>query len=53
MANYEAGLMRGGQRRSRESWKTTLESHGTYFENWHSDSLKKVQLSFSQGKKKK
>jgi hypothetical protein len=45
--------MRGGQRRSRESWKTTLESQGTYLENWNNDSLKKVQITLSQGKKKK
>jgi hypothetical protein len=38
---------------SRESWKTTLGSQGTLLENWHSDSLNKVQLPLSQGKKKK
>jgi hypothetical protein len=45
--------VRGGQRCSRESWKTTLGSQGTYSENWHSDSLKKVYLNLSQGKKNK
>jgi hypothetical protein len=46
-------LVRSDQRCSRESWKTTLESQGTYSENWHGDSLKKVQLTLSQGKKKR
>jgi hypothetical protein len=45
--------MRGRQRRSKESGKKTLGSQGTYSENWHSESLKKVQLTLSQGKKKK
>jgi hypothetical protein len=45
--------MRGDQRRSRESWKTTLTSPGPKLDNWHSDSLKKFQLILSQGKKKK
>ncbi len=45
--------MRGGQTRSRESWKTTLGSKGAKSENQLSDSLKKVQLTLSQGKKKK
>jgi hypothetical protein len=34
-------------------WEKTLGSQGTYSENWHSESLKKVQLTLSQGKKKK
>ncbi len=45
--------MRGGKTRSRESWKTTLGSKGAQSENQLSDSLKKVQLTLSQGKKKK
>jgi hypothetical protein len=45
--------MRGGQRRIRKSWKTTLGSQGTQSENRHSDSVKKVQLALSHGKKKK
>ncbi len=45
--------MRGGQRCSRENGKTTLGSQGTILENWHSDKLKKVELTLSQGKKKK
>ncbi len=53
MARREAGPCERWQRRSRESWKTTLGSRGTKPENWHSDSLKKVKLTFSQGKKKK
>jgi hypothetical protein len=46
-------LMRGGQRCLRESWKATLGSQWTWSENWHSDSLNKIQLTLSQGKKKK
>jgi hypothetical protein len=45
--------MRGVQRCSGDSWKITLESQGTLSENWHSDSLKKAQLTPSQGKTKK
>ncbi len=45
--------MRDSQKCSKESWKTTLGSQGTQTENWYSDSLKKVQLSLSQGKKEK
>jgi hypothetical protein len=37
-----------GQKRSRESQKTTLGSQGTYL-NRQSDSLKKSQLTLSQG----
>jgi hypothetical protein len=32
---------------------STVGSQGTCLENWHSDSLKKVQLTLSQGRKKK
>ncbi len=49
MSGGRLDLVRGGQRCSRESWKTTLGSQGTYSENWHRVSLKKVQLSLSQG----
>jgi hypothetical protein len=38
--------VRGGQRRSRESWKTTLGSQGTWSENGHSDSPKRFNLLF-------
>ncbi len=37
----------------KESWKTTLEIQGTQSENWPGDRKKKVQLTLSQGKKKK
>ncbi len=37
-------LLRGGQRRWRESWKT---GQLTWSENWHFDSLKKVEFSLS------
>jgi hypothetical protein len=37
-------LMRGSQRHSRDSWKTTLGSQVAYLENWHSDSLKRFTL---------
>jgi hypothetical protein len=55
MARMEAGPCDRwlNSRCSRESWKTTLESQGTWSENWHSDSLEKVQLTLYQGKKKK
>jgi hypothetical protein len=33
--------------------KTALEIQRTLSENWHSDGQKKVQLTLSQGKKKK
>jgi hypothetical protein len=39
--------MRGGQRHSMESWKTTLEIQTTWSENWLSDGQKKVQLTLS------
>ncbi len=45
--------MIGGQRRSRESWKTPLGSQGTQSENRHSDSLNKDKFTPSQGKMKK
>ncbi len=44
------GWTRDSQRCSR---KATLESQGTWLENWLSDSQKEVQLTLSQGKKKK
>jgi hypothetical protein len=43
-------LTRGGQCRSRESWKTTLESQGDLVKDRHSYSLKKGPLTLSQGK---
>ncbi len=46
-------LVRGGQRCSMENWKKTLGSQGTQLENWHSDRLKKTQLTLSHGQKKK
>jgi hypothetical protein len=52
MASGRLDLVRGGQRHSRESWKTTPDSQETQYKNWHSDSLKKVQLTLSQAKKK-
>ncbi len=45
--------MRGGQRCSKESWKTIVAIQGTQLKNWHSDSLKKVKLTLFQGKMKK
>jgi hypothetical protein len=45
--------MKGGQKRSRKSWKTILGYQGALSENWHSDSLKKNHFTLSQGKKKK
>ncbi len=50
MVRQEAGpqeqqnLVRGSQRCSRESWKTTLEIQGTWLENWHSDGQKKAEV---------
>jgi hypothetical protein len=32
---------------------SAVGSQGTYSENWYSDSLKKIQLTLSQGRKKK
>jgi hypothetical protein len=45
--------VRGGQRRSRKSWKTALGTQVTWSENWHNNSLKNVLLTLSQPKKKK
>ncbi len=45
--------MRGSQRRISKSQKTTLGRQGTQLENRYSDSVKKVKLTLSQGKKKK
>ncbi len=54
MVRQEAGpCERQPKRRSWQSWKTTLESPETQSDNWQSDSLKNIQVTLSQGKKKK
>jgi hypothetical protein len=46
-------LVRGGQRHSRESWKTTLGSQGTYSKHCHSNSLKRFNLLFLRVRRRK
>jgi hypothetical protein len=54
MARWDTGICeRQPKTRSRESWKTTLESQGTKLENRHSDSPKNYQFTLPQGKMKK
>jgi hypothetical protein len=53
MARGRLYSLNGGLRCSTESWKTTLGSQGTLLKNRYSDSLKKSQLTLSQGMMKK
>ncbi len=46
MARREAGPRERGQRLSKDSWKTTQGSQGTWSKNWHSDSLKRLNLLY-------
>jgi hypothetical protein len=43
----------GPRERQPKNFKGELENKYWNLENWHSDDPKKVQLTFSQGKKKK
>jgi hypothetical protein len=43
----------GPHERQPKTFKGELENKSRNLENWHSDGPKKVQLTFSQGKKKK
>jgi hypothetical protein len=44
MARREAGLVRGSQRHSRESWKTTLETKGPRWKTGKVNSLNRFNL---------
>jgi hypothetical protein len=53
MGRQELDLLRGGQRHSRESWKTTTESQGPSQKTGIVTSKRNDQLPLSHGKKKK
>jgi hypothetical protein len=52
MARQEAGPRQKWPTTLKRELEKTLDGQGTSLENWHSDSLKKVKHTLSQGKVK-
>jgi hypothetical protein len=53
MARWETGPCERWPKMLKGELENNFRKPGTMLENWHSDKLTKVQLTLSQGKKKK